>query len=369
VANTNVAYLTPLYFSERSCLGGGERYPLNLARGLVRAARGRCQVRLISFGDSARREVLEPGLTLQILDVQPPPAQPLDVASWHVPAAIADSDIVHIHQAFTRSSEVALLAARQQQKLTCITDHGGHSSTVGAQVGSIELADRVICYSNFGASLFHTQVPIEVIKGGVDETFFTPGPGRPRREHVLFVGRLLPHKGVDRLIEALPAGLPLVVCGRKYNEDYFKRLLMLADGKRVDFVTDADDETVRDLYRRALVTVLPSVYTDCYGNCYVAPELMGFTLLESMACGTPALCARVGAMPEFVDHGLTGFVFDRSDELTGYLELLAANLRLAEEMGAQARRAVLERFGLRVVALKTLTVYDSLVGRRYEEAA
>ena len=44
---------------------------------------------------------------------------------------------------------------------------------------------------------------------------------------------------------------------------------------------------------------------------------MGFTLLESMACGTPAICSRVGAMPEYVNDGETGFVFDTDDELDG----------------------------------------------------
>ena len=367
---TEIAYLTPLFFSELSCLGGGERYPLNLAKGLVRASEGRCRVKLISYGNSARLEEIERGVSLQVLPAKRRPARPLDVVSWHILAAIADADVVHIHQAFTRSSEAALLAARQQQKRVCVTDHGGHSSTVGAQVGSIELADRVICYSDFGASLFNTPVPVEVIKGGVDDSFFTVGPSSPeRREHVLFVGRLLPHKGVDRLIAALPSGLPLIVCGRKHREDYFQRLLDLARGKHVEFVTDADDEVICDLYRRAIATVLPSVYRDCYGNSYLAPELMGFTLLESMACGTPAICSRVGAMPEFVDHGVTGFVFDNLEDLARHLNFLGSHPESITEMGAQARRAVEERFSLRVVAAKTLAVYDSLCNRRQKEAA
>jgi glycosyltransferase involved in cell wall biosynthesis len=370
VAITDIAYLTPLYFDELSCLGGGERYPLNLARGLVRASRGQCRVRIVSFGDAARLKVLAPGVQLEVLPVNGRPAQPLDVVSWKLPAAIADADIVHIHQAFTRFSEAALLAARQQQKWTCITDHGGHTSMVGVQAGSIELADRVLCYSDFGASLFDTQVPIEIVKGGVDEEFFTVPPGRSsRRDHVLFVGRLLPHKGVDVLLENLPQRLPLVVCGRRHDDKYFQYLLSLAKGKRVEFVTDADDEAVRDLYRRAIATVLPSVYRDCYGNNYLAPELMGFTLMESMACGTPAICSRVGAMPEFVDHGVTGFVFDEPGELGLYLERLASNPQTVRDMAAQARQSIEQKFGLRVVAAKILAIYHSLREQGRREAA
>ena len=51
MAPRKVAYLTPLYFDEESCLGGGERYPLNLARGVHHASGGRCRVELISFGE------------------------------------------------------------------------------------------------------------------------------------------------------------------------------------------------------------------------------------------------------------------------------------------------------------------------------
>ena len=40
MATRKIAYLTPLYFDEKSCLGGGERYPLNLALGVVRASGG-----------------------------------------------------------------------------------------------------------------------------------------------------------------------------------------------------------------------------------------------------------------------------------------------------------------------------------------
>ena len=65
---------------------------------------------------------------------------------------------------------------------------------------------------------------------------------------------------------------------------------------------------------------------------------MGFTLLEAMACGTPAICSRVAAMPEFVLDGETGFVFDDLPELTDRLRALADDPDLVDRMGRQARR-------------------------------
>src|SRR5690348_17043011 len=67
MATRTVAYLTPLYFDERSCLGGGERYPLNLARGVVAGSHGSYAVDLISFGDAPHRQQLAPGVTLRVL--------------------------------------------------------------------------------------------------------------------------------------------------------------------------------------------------------------------------------------------------------------------------------------------------------------
>jgi glycosyltransferase involved in cell wall biosynthesis len=189
------------------------------------------------------------------------------------------------------------------------------------------------------------------------------------RDRVLYVGRLLPHKGVDRLIEAMPPELPLTVCGQPYHADYYRHLQALAEGKRVEFVTDADDATILELYRRAWANVLPSVHQDCYGNTHLAPELMGFTLLEAMACGTPAISSRVAGMPEFIDEGKTGFVFDTLEELTDHLRYLAGHPEVADAMGRQARRSVETEFDLRVAGARLGALYDLLISRSCEVAA
>jgi len=368
MAMRKIAYLASHYFHDQSYVGGGERYPLNLARGVVEGARGACEVEIISFGETAFHRHLHPGVTLRVLKAAGRPRISLDVVSWDLPAAIADADLVHVHQAYTRCGEMGLLVAKQQRKPICITDHGGSTSPLGGQVGSLELADQIIAYSQFGASLYRSQTPIAVIEGGVDADHFVPPAHRPPRDRVLYVGRLLPHKGIDQLIAAMPPELPLTICGRCYHDDYFHRLRGLAAGKRVEFITDADDETVRDLYRRAWVNVLPSVYRDCYGISHLAPELMGFTLLEAMACGTPVICSRVGAMPEFVRERETGFVFDDRDELTDQLRRMAGNPSLVELMGRQARLAVEQEFDLKVAGAKFWAVYKALIAR-YEEVA
>jgi glycosyltransferase involved in cell wall biosynthesis len=364
-----IACLTPNYFDDESYIGGGERYPLNLSRGVVEASGGRHTVEILSFGPNSRAYSLGPGLTVRVLEAAREPLNSLDVVSWELPAAIAGADLVHVHQAYTRCSEMAYLVARQQGKPIVVTDHGGATSTLGTSVGCLELVDRIVANSEFAASLYQTSRPITVIKGGVDGVRFTPPRLRPTRSHVLFVGRLLPHKAIDRLIAALPDGLPLVVCGRAYHPAYFAMLRELAEGKDVTFVTDADDAAILDLYRHAWATVLPSTYRDCYGNTYLWPELMGFALLESMACGTPAICSDVAGMPEYVQDGVTGFVFDGPETLAERLRLLAGDPELVDHLGRLARRRVEEEYDLRVVASKVIGVYEPLIARSREVAA
>jgi glycosyltransferase involved in cell wall biosynthesis len=369
MALRKIAYLTPLYFDENAYLGGGERFALNLAKGVVHASGGSCAVELISYGKTPQVRALAPGVGLRVLRDGNRHVNPFFVVSWDLPAAIADADLVHVHAVYSRSSEVGIVAARQQHKPLCLTDHGGRWSPLGVDLGSMDLADQIVAYSDFGAAQYDTATPIEVIKGGVDAELFTPPARPPRRDHVLFVGRLLPHKGVDRLIEAMPPELPLTVCGQPHWHHYYEHLQDLARGKKVEFVTDADDATILELYRRAWANVLPSVYTDCYGNSYETPELMGFTLLEAMACGTPAIASRIAAMPEFIDDGRTGFVFDGPDDLADRLRLLAGDPALVERMGREARREVERRYDLKVAGRKLLEVYRALLERSQEEEA
>lgn len=355
-----IGYFTPSYFDESAIMGGGERYPHTLAVGVVEASRGSATVDLISYGPKAFRRELSPGVSLRVLPAAGQPEHFLDAISWEIPRAVAEFDLIHAHQIFTRSTELVALCARQRGKPLVFTDHGGAASELGHQAELLELADRLICQSDFAASHLKTRRPIDVVKGGVDTRFFAPDTRPPRRGYVLFVGRLLPHKGVDTLIKAMPPGLPLKLCGRPYHPDFHAYLQSLARGKSVEFITAADDEALRTLYREAWVNVLPSVYCDYYGTDHLMPELMGFTLLEAMACGTPAVCTRVGGMPEFLREGETGFVADSPERLTEILAALAGRPNEVERVGRNARAEAVTLYDRGVVGARLLSIYQSL---------
>jgi glycosyltransferase involved in cell wall biosynthesis len=169
------------------------------------------------------------------------------------------------------------------------------------------------------------------------------------------------HKGIDDLIRALPEDMTLELLGRPYEDRYQRDLRALAAGKRVIFRDDCDDAEIVRAYRRACCVVLPSVYRSMYGDETRVPELLGQTLLEGMACGTPAICTDVAGMPEVVVDGETGFVVppNRPEALRSRLERLRDHPEEVATMGAAGRRRVLERFTWPKVVEQCLAAYDA----------
>jgi glycosyltransferase involved in cell wall biosynthesis len=162
----------------------------------------------------------------------------------------------------------------------------------------------------------------------------------------LFVGRLLPHKGIADLIRGLPDGLPLTVVGPVPDPATKDRLVELSRGKAVTFLHGLGDEALVHEYQRAMCVVLPSVYRTDEGYETVVPELLGQTLLEGMACGAPAICTDVASMPEIVEHGVSGFVVPPNDpaSIGERLSWLRAHPADAASMGEAGRRRVLAKF-------------------------
>jgi glycosyltransferase involved in cell wall biosynthesis len=358
-----VLHVSPTWFSDGSVVGGAERY----VRELARASAERADVTWVSFG--ARAESRREGpLRIEILRRLPLPGSgrlTTNPLSRRFAGLVRRADVVHCHQPFTLSTDVALVAARLFRKKAFVTDlGGGHRWALSKALPLLAGADALLLISDYSRRLW-AEAPVgrrpdrlEVIWGGVDPVRFSPGAG-PRTGETLFVGRLLPHKGVDYLVEAMPPAAPLRGVGRPYDSRFLARLETLAAGRDVTFETAADDATVVERYRTALVTVLPSVYDASDGRHSRQPELLGLVVLESMACGTPAIVTRVASLPEIVEDGVTGFVVPPNDPgaIREKILWLRANPDAALEMGRRARAAVLDRFTWPAVVARCLDAY------------
>ena len=274
-------------------------------------------------------------------------------------AAAARADVVHVHQFGTLSAQLAALVGRMRRRSVFCTDLGSSGLAAGRRLRLDRLFHGFLELSEFAAS----HAPPDrrrIVYGGVDTERFRPGP-KADPPYALYVGRILPHKGVDWLIRSLPDSLPLVVAGRP-DDRYLAELRELSEGRNVRFEIDPPDERVAELYAAARVAVLPSVSVDCYGTRRRIPELLGLTALEALACGTPVVCSRVASLPEVVRPGATGLLVDERDErgLRDALERLAADPDGAAKMGAAGREDVLARFTWERVAARCLDAYREL---------
>ena len=334
----SVAFISPARFADDSIVGGGERTAWDLAAAMAKLV----PTRMISFGPERLSTTRGP-LAVEIHrprrwidDVT------FDPLSFGFLRELADVDVVHCHQYQLAAPQLAIVAAAALGKRVYVTDRGGCGHHVDPEVPVVECVTEFLPISRFSVSLLPPEGRMHVIRDGVSPLFMDANGEQPCGGRVLYVGRIMRHKGIDVLIDALPPRMGLDVVGRVYDPDYAALLRERAEGRDVRFVHDASDEVVAEHYRRALVTVLPSVYEDVFGGLSDRPELLGGVLQESLASGTPVICTDVGGMPEVVRDGENGFTVPPNDRpaLADRIGRLAADPALRRRLGVAGRAGV-----------------------------
>jgi glycosyltransferase involved in cell wall biosynthesis len=357
-----VVHVSPTPFGSTGLYGGGERYPLELARALASGI----DCELVTFGARPLR-THEAGLSIRVLrPVAFLGGHPAHPVAPGLPAVLRGADVVHTHHTYSAPSRMAALTAALLGQRAVTTDHGLQG---GDWAGLLpRLFTRFLSVSEYSARTLRAPPDrVRVIYGGTDPQRFAPDRDA-QRDGVLFVGRITPHKGIDRLIAALPAGFHLTIAGSTGHDpelperDYPELLRRMARDGEVTFLGPVRDEALPALYRNAAVLVLPSVHETCYGRHVAISELLGLVVLEAMASATPVVCSALGGLPEVVEHGVTGFLVEPGnvEELRERLSQLLHDPALARRMGSQARALVLERFTWQACAERCLKAYEEL---------
>jgi len=359
-----VAHLTPAYFSPDSVLGGGERYVYYLAH-CLRGDPGFRQC-VFTVGPDDRLFGRD-GIPVRVLRNESPLPDAMDGFSSALWRELSGFDLVHLHQCLTTFGAYSLAITRSMGIATVGTDLGGGGDgdqlmTTRRGMGLLDGVVSISRYAHNMISSFFTG-PHEVLIGPVDTNRFTPVSDGGRRDPamVLCVSRIMPHKGIDRVIAALPPGLRLVVAGRVYHPDYYARLQQMAQGKDVTFIHDADDDALLDLYRSAGLFVQASTARDIYGNTVAKPELMGLTTLEAMACGLPAAVSDTGSLAELVPDDRFGRVFRGDVELAALLLDVEAGRWPSQDAAALARYHVVKWHGMDAIGCRLADFYLSVL--------
>jgi glycosyltransferase involved in cell wall biosynthesis len=182
---------------------------------------------------------------------------------------------------------------------------------------------------------------------------FSVYPCKPHRgDYLLFLGRLSPDKGAHRAIAvAMEADLPLKIAGKlreQKEQQYFREYVEPHLGHHgIEFLGEVNHGQKVELLQDARATLFPIEWE----------EPFGLVMIESMACGTPVIATRYGAVPEVIEHGRSGIIVDH------YRQMAAALEDLDRIDPLECRRYVEERFAPERMVASYLEAYETAVER------
>jgi glycosyltransferase involved in cell wall biosynthesis len=128
--------------------------------------------------------------------------------------------------------------------------------------------------------------------------------GPHRSDYLLFLGRMSADKGAHRAVRtAIETGLPLKIAGKMrepLEREYFDAYVRPHLSDRIEYVGEVSHGEKVELLQHARATLFPIEWE----------EPFGLVMIESMACGTPVIATRWGAVPEVIEHGRSGVIVD-----------------------------------------------------------
>jgi glycosyltransferase involved in cell wall biosynthesis len=144
---------------------------------------------------------------------------------------------------------------------------------------------------------------------------FSVYPCKPHRgDYLLFLGRLSPDKGAHRAVAvAMETGLPLKIAGKLQEpkeREYFHELVEPHLVNGIEYLGEVTHGEKVELLQNARATLFPIEWE----------EPFGLVMIESMACGTPVIATRWGAVPEVIEDGRSGIIVDSYTQMADALE-------------------------------------------------
>jgi glycosyltransferase involved in cell wall biosynthesis len=331
--------------------GGTERVVGDLVAELV--ARGH-DVTLFASGDSTAPGKLVPTVprALRPAGLEVPPWPYIVTTLLEVARRADDFDVIHGHLDWS-----GLLLPRLTTVPVVLTFHGRLDVPV-ADTALAEPPRGLVAISDAQASSH--DIPWEaVVRNGLD---LSRAPFERRRgQDICFVGRIVPEKSpVDAIEIARLTGRKLRIAAKQgwtpFERDYYDSVFKPAlKGAEVELLGELSSPDRDRLMAESYVTLMPGSW----------PEPFGLVAIESLACGTPVISRRVGALPEIIREGVDGFF---GDDVTG----MAFHMDHVGDLDRSAiRKSVMRRFSAARMTDGYEAVYRRMLagGARAAEAA
>ena len=208
------------------------------------------------------------------------------------------------------------------------------------------------------AEVPHRMNFVGVVHHGLPMNDFRPIP-KERGKHFVWLGRIVPDKGVHLAIEAAKrAGVPLVLAGTidrhaEESVNYYEEMVEpLIDGEQIKYIGPVDMQQKIDLLSGARGFLNPIVWE----------EPFGMVMIESMALGCPVISFARGAAPEIIVHRKTGFLVHDVDEMVEFIPRI-------DQIDREVTRTYVDRhFSVHVMAEKYVKLYKKVI-RMSKEAS
>ena len=333
-----VAFLAPISWRvPPRHYGPWEQFSSLLTEGLVKAG---LDVTLFATADSvtsAKLAAVAPTGYSEDPTLDPKVWEALHIANLFERAA--EFDLIHNSFDF-----LPLTFTRLVQTPVLTTIHGFASDATLPPY--LAYADRVSYVAISEADRHPALEYVATIHHGIDFSKFELN-SEPD-DYLLFFGRIHPDKGTAEAIEVARAtGIPLVIAGIIQDQSYFDQ----------EVAPHVDDRKVR-----YIGSVGPGERSRVLGGATALLHLIsfeepfGFSVVESMACGTPVIASPRGSMPEIVSNGVNGFLVETLEQAVGAVESVAAIDR------RKVRDSVEGRFTVERMVDDYIRVYRQLVG-------
>jgi glycosyltransferase involved in cell wall biosynthesis len=332
----NVAY--PLLSVSEDSAGGSEQILHLVERELVNA--GHQSVVIAAEGSSIRGRLLEtPRFSGEITDEVRRSAQQVHREAIGIALRRYPIDLIHFHgldfHEYIPNDDVPMLATL-------------HLPVSWYPEGFLERSPiELNLVSRSQANSHSAAAGWPVICNGIDVSRY--GAADRREEYLLVLARVCPEKGIDVALRvAHKLNLPLVVAGPVHpfetHQQYFKEQVEPLLDERRRYVGPVGIDTKVDLLSRAKCLLIPSLVA----------ETSSLVAMEAICSGTPVIAFRSGALPEVIDHGVTGFLADSEDEMIDVVGRIS-------EISSETCRSVAEaRFDARRMTREYLALYERL---------
>ena len=176
--------------------------------------------------------------------------------------------------------------------------------------------------------------------------------------YILYYGHLTPQKGVKTLVSAMKgvSATSLMIIGDGELKEELKQMVATQGIKNVEFKDYLLGEEVFSYVSNAAFTVVPSIWY----------ETAGLVIYESFALGKPVIGANIGPIPERVEDGVTGLLFEPGnvDELTDKINHLISRPDKIVKMGEKARQNIEEIQNSDFHYEKLMKVYQQVLANR-----